>query len=272
MVWDLRRIVGAVKVLCLTIPVLLFDITFKIVTRELKLRKRPSLGPLIPVTDNMWYVEYFVGPGEIPAQTIIVRNSTGELLLISPMAPTDEAVKLLEPLGKVSLVVVPNAGHDSSSHLWSQRFPSVSSACFEAQRKALLRYKPPRVCTTTCEEALRKWNILAHKVPGLAHSFVEYVLELPLSSGGVALLFPDLIQNHVQHPSFYAWFFCITTGWYGLGIARFFRTVFVRNIGLINTFVKQELAGRPNVQMCIFLHGPPLKGSDCMVAVARSVA
>jgi len=140
----------------------------------------------------------------------------------------------------------------------------------------LAEYKPPRICTTTCEEALVKWGIIAHPVPGLGclngTPFFEAVLEVPMEGGGVAMVFPDLIQNHVQHKSLYDWFFSIISGWYGLGICRFFRAVFLRDFREVSSFVNKVLLPRPNVQMCVFLHGPPVKGDRCMVEVARSIA
>jgi len=104
MVWDFGRVLGVVKLVLFALPVLIMDYSYKNILKRLRLRKAPSLGPLVQLCDNIWSVEYFVGSGEIPSQTIVFRNPAGELLLISPMPPTDEATRLLEPLGKVSLV------------------------------------------------------------------------------------------------------------------------------------------------------------------------
>jgi len=121
-----------------------------------------------------------------------------------------------------------------------------------------------------------QWGITAYPVPGLealtGSPFFEAVLEIPQENGAVALVFPDLIQNNVQYTSLYEWFFAITSGWYGLGIARFFRSCFLKDFREVVAFVNKVLLPRPNVQMCIFLHGPPLKGDRSMFAVAKSIA
>jgi len=273
--WDRGKIVALLKIITLTVPILIVDLIWKLVSLKLKLRQPPRLSAPLRLSANMWSIEYFTGIGEISAQTIVVRNSSGQLLLISPMAPTDEAVRILETLGKVTLVVVPNQGHDSNSHKWSEKFPSCASACFEAQRAQLAEYKPPRICTTTCEEALVQWGITAYPVPGLGclngTPFFEAVLEVPMEGGGVAMVFSDMIQNH-QHKSLYLWFFSIVSGWYGLGHARFFRAMFLRDFREVSAFINKVLLPRPNVQMCVFLHGLALKGDRCMIEVAKSIA
>lgn len=226
------------KVIFLTIPTAVFALLYCVIGSALKLRKRKTTGQLTQISTNVHSVKYYVGPGEICSECIVYRvPKTRNLILFSPFPPSKESIGMLSSLGTVSYVVVPNSGHDSQAHLWPIVEPQCKALCFEAQRSSL--EKANRKMNDVCENILPSFGISWHRVPGTNNGFIEYIIVLPLESveKKFAILFCDVIQNHVAFQSFSEHLFSFITGWYGLGFARFFRCFFIANPPELKKFI-----------------------------------
>src|SRR5215216_7989255 len=86
-------------------------------------------GPLERLSDNLWRVQ-----GALPGMTLervmtVVRRADGSLLLHSPIALAEPQLAELSGLGRVAVLVVPNAGHRLDTPAYKQRYPQALVFC-----------------------------------------------------------------------------------------------------------------------------------------------
>src|SRR6218665_296202 len=82
-------------------------------------------GPLVQLSDNLWWVE-----GEIPRMSLkrvmtVVRRSDGTLVIHSAIAMGDKEQRELEALGTPAVLLVPNGMHRLDAPAYKKRYPTL---------------------------------------------------------------------------------------------------------------------------------------------------
>src|SRR5689334_19384503 len=86
-------------------------------------------GPLEQLADNLWRVQGAVPGMSLRRNMTVVRRRDGSLLLHSPIALDEPRRTELERLGKIAVIVVPNAGHRLDAPAYKARYPEVTVFC-----------------------------------------------------------------------------------------------------------------------------------------------
>ncbi len=83
-------------------------------------------GPIESLESNLWTVRGDL-PGKMPLQRVmtIARLARGGLVVHSPIALDTAALAVLERLGDVAFIVVPNAQHRLDASSYAMRFPAA---------------------------------------------------------------------------------------------------------------------------------------------------
>ncbi|WP_434380741.1 hypothetical protein [Melittangium boletus] len=82
-------------------------------------------GPLVPLSDNLWWVE-----GDLPDMSLkrvmtVARRSDGTLVIHSAIALGDKELRELEALGRPAVLLVPNGLHRLDAPAYLKRYPDL---------------------------------------------------------------------------------------------------------------------------------------------------
>jgi len=94
-------------------------------------------GPLVPLADNLWWVE-----GAVPRMTLrrsctVVRRDTGGLVVHSAICLDEDTQARLEELGPVEYIVVPGRLHRLDAPRYAARYPDARVVTPEGAREAV---------------------------------------------------------------------------------------------------------------------------------------
>ncbi len=149
-----------------------------------------------PVAEGIWVVDGGpVRPAGIPLPTrmTVIRLSSGELCLHSPIHHSDTLARHLKGLGPVGHLVAPSIGHWTTIAEWQRTFPeAVTWAVPNLSRRWQVRRSDLRIDRTLAEtEVPGRGEIEAVIVPGLG-GFREVAFFHSTSS---TLILTDLLQR-----------------------------------------------------------------------------
>jgi hypothetical protein len=103
-------------------------------------------GPLVQIAENLWRVEGTLPRMSLRRTMTVVRLSTGELVLHSPIALDEPAMTELGRLGETAYAILPNAGHRRDVPGYHERYPRlrffVPSSGLEDAREAVPTVEP----------------------------------------------------------------------------------------------------------------------------------
>lgn len=82
-------------------------------------------GPLVPLADNLWWVEGAVPRMALRRSCTIVRRDTGGLVVHSAICLDEDTQARLEALGPVEYIVVPGRLHRLDAPRYAARYPDA---------------------------------------------------------------------------------------------------------------------------------------------------
>jgi hypothetical protein len=191
----------------------------------------------------------------------------GSLLAHSVIAMDEAGMAQLDALGKVSIIVVPHAGHRLDAGFYKQRYPQARVIAPAAARAKVQEVIP---VDATAEDELPRHGIKIHAVPGWKHGELGY--QLPLPGGGQALVLADVLGNSDPPPGLGGWLVAkTTTGIKGpLGVARIMKLVMLIDRGAARAGL-QRLADIPDLRFVSVAHGRPVL-TDCAAVIRQAAA
>ncbi|RXZ63920.1 DUF4336 domain-containing protein [Pelagerythrobacter rhizovicinus] len=149
-----------------------------------------------PFAEDVWIVDgpeirMDYGPASLPFPTrmTVVRLSSGELWVHSPIAPDPALFEQVEALGRVRYLVAPNSLHYWYMADWLERYPEATSHAVPGLEKAKRRFRIDQVLTAG-ERMEWEGEIAWVLVPGTAVTEAVFFVR----RGRVAVL-TDLIEN-----------------------------------------------------------------------------
>ncbi len=114
-------------------------------------------GPLREVGPALYCIDGAWRGSPLGRRMTIVRHSCGELLIHSAIRLSDaDYARVLDPLGRVSLIVVPNRLHGDEARFYAERYPSAAVLVPRPVRDACAR-KLPRVNGTIGDDWPSSW-------------------------------------------------------------------------------------------------------------------
>jgi hypothetical protein len=121
-------------------------------------------GPLREVAPALYCIDGAWRGSPFGRRMTIVRHSRDELLIHSAIRLSDaDYARVLDPLGRVSLIVVPNRLHGDEARFHAERYPGAAVLVPQPVRDACAR-KLPRVDGTVGEDWPRSWAGEVHAV------------------------------------------------------------------------------------------------------------
>lgn len=131
----------------------------------------------------------------LPRSMTVFRMRDGGLWIHSAIALSESTQKKLEAFGKPKYLVVPSTMHRLDAPVYKATYPAIQVVCPEAAIKKVVEKVP---VDASCENAFQGSEVKVHVIPGAKP--IELAYELPLASGGIALVFNDLLVN-VENPT-----------------------------------------------------------------------
>ena len=126
----------------------------------------------------------------LPRSMTVFRMKDGGLWIHSAIALSESTQAKLESFGKPKYLVVPSTMHRLDAPVYKATYPSIQVVCPEAAIKKVSEKVP---VDASCENAFQGSEIKVHVIPGAKP--IELAYEVPLASGGSALVFNDLLVN-----------------------------------------------------------------------------
>ena len=146
-----------------------------------------------PLTSDLWVVQGEFPKATLPRNMIVYRFHDDQLLLHSVVAMNETAMLALESLGRPAIMVIPHWDHWAHIVAFKQRYPDIDVVC-PGKSKAKVELRLP--VEHICEQYFPRHGMQFQTPAGMEPW--EGVLELPLSTGKIALVMNDLI-THVPH-------------------------------------------------------------------------
>lgn len=148
-------------------------------------------GDFKQLDKNLWVLD-----GELPHHLPLPRSMTvfrmndGGLWIHSAIALDEKRQRQLESFGRPNYLVVPSKMHRLDAPVYKQTYPSIKVVCPEASRA---KVEEKVAVDNSCENEFQGSEIKVHTMPGAKP--IELAYELPLASGGKAMVFNDLLVN-----------------------------------------------------------------------------
>ena len=210
------------------------------------------------VIPGLWRSEYTT-KGAIDAVGYVVALTNGELAVVSPPSSANEAFfTATDALGKVTVLVANNVGHDLGQESWQKRYPDAVTYAPEAALAGLAKAKKLR--------PLQPLSALSPKLP--AHvRFVDVpgtssgltLFSVDAGDAGRALFVDEIIGNspHLIGPAPFKLAFWLTGSGPGLSRNKIWTWVFAKDKkGVANAVLAQIDAVKPTVVLPG--HGEPI--------------
>jgi hypothetical protein len=82
-------------------------------------------GAIEKLTENLWRVQARLPGTPIDRVMLVAKLANGELVVNNAIALGDAEMKEIEAWGKITHMIVPNAGHRMDARIWKQRYPDM---------------------------------------------------------------------------------------------------------------------------------------------------
>ncbi|MFO0671279.1 MAG: hypothetical protein U0235_16890 [Polyangiaceae bacterium] len=219
-------------------------------------------GPLTALDDNLWRVEGSLSGAPLKRVMTVVRRHNGGLVLHSPMALEESAMKELEALGPIALLVVPNGYHRLDAPRFAARYPSAKVAAPSGSQRRVeaagvrVDYNYAQVPHDPAFELRMLKGVGA----------VEGVM-IVRSAGGTTLVFNDAIFNMPHLPGVQGFVLRhLTASSGGFKLTRLFRVLMLKDKAAFRADL-EDLARTTGLRRIIVSHHEMVE-SDAPAALA----
>lgn len=222
-------------------------------------------GPIVQLADNLWWVS-----GSLPNMTLrrtmtVARLGGGELLLYSPIAMNDDAMRELEALGPPTWLVVPNAEHRLDAPRYKQRYPSITVVAPPGARAGVEEKVPVDVLTT--EVALPDDTVRFEPLHGIGDAEAAMLVRSP---DGTTLVLNDVMFNMDPKSDWLGWLITSVLGSApGPRVSRLSKLVFIKDKAALRADL-ERLAGIPDLVRVIVAHEKVASGPDARAALLKA--
>lgn len=188
----------------------------------------------------------------LPRSMTVFRMRDGGLWIHSAIAVDQNTQNKLESFGHPKYLVVPSTMHRLDAPVYKSTYPSIKVVCPEA---AIKKVEEKVHVDESCENAFQGSEIKVHVIPGAKP--IELAYELPLASGGKALVFNDLLVNVTESKGILGGFLKL------IGRVGSFRSPPSNKMLLLDDKKKfqawlKEQSLRPEIQIVTVAHGEPV--------------
>lgn len=202
-------------------------------------------GAFVELAPNLWQVKGSLpGPVPLPRNMTVYRAASGELVLYSVVAMTDEGMRALEALGRPAAMVIPHRRHQMDAPFYKARYPALR----------VLAPDPSMVRALSVDgglDALSAYGVDARVVPG--NTYGDVAMRLPLDHGA-ALAVCETLTNVRPTGVLGLLFRALGPPGGGFGVARAVRLREIRNAPRLRAWLHDQ-ANLGDVRMLLFGHG-----------------
>lgn len=209
-------------------------------------------GPLRQLASNVWMITGSLPKGHLPRNMMVFRYQPGRLLVHSPVAVQESALREILAFGQIDTIIVPNAFHRLDGAVYKQRFPQATLICPQAS-KAKVAQKMP--VDASCEEVLPKLGITFHTPPGIKPSELVYEFS---SAGSCVLVMSDLLFNLPHLPGLDGSVFRLLGSSGFFGMTRIGKWLLLNDRRVFQQFLRQ-LAKTAGLKAVCVAHGEPVQ-------------
>jgi len=222
---------------------------------------------LMPLADDLWVVRGQFPSSQLPRNMIVYRYGGDKLLLHSVVALEQNAMRLLESLGKPSIMMIPNWDHWAHIRAFKKRYPDLTVVCPAASRA---KVEERLAVDATCEDFFPRHGMRFGVPAGMDP--VEGVLELPLRDGRTAVVVNDLVTNVPHQRGLYGLLLRITGSSGRPRVIPIVRRRLKLDRPLIRRYL-EELSRRPDIAVLTTSHGECITSnvSEVLADVARDL-
>lgn len=156
-------------------------------------------GDFKQLDENLWTLEGslpFHMP--LPRTMTVFRLNNGGLWIHSAIALNPSGQRKLESFGSPKILVVPSTMHRLDAPVYKRLYPSIRVVAPEA---AIKKVQEKVAVNASCENEFQGSEVIVHRMPGAKP--IELAYELPLASGGKALVINDVLVNVRQMPGLF---------------------------------------------------------------------
>jgi hypothetical protein len=210
-------------------------------------------GDFRQLDENLWVLDGTLPHHmPLPRSMTVFRMRDGGLWIHSAIALDEPTQRKMESFGKPKYLVVPNTMHRMDAPVYKATYPSITVVCPEGAIKKVSEKVP---VDASCENAFQGSEVIVHTVPGAKP--IELAYELPLASGGSALIFNDLLVNVTETPGVLGKFLKL------IGRVGSFRSPPSNKMLLLNDrkafqgWLKSQSL-RPEIKIITVAHGEPV--------------
>lgn len=210
-------------------------------------------GPFKQIDQHLWVLNGTLPHHmPLPRSMTVFRLRSGGLWIHSAIALDEARQRQLESFGHPEYLVVPSTMHRLDAPIYKRTYPSVKVVCPEA---AIEKVKEKVAVDDSCENAFQGSEVVVHVIPGAKP--IELAYELPLASGGKALVFNDLLVNVEETKGILGGFLKL------IGRVGRFRSPPSNKIILLDDRKKfqawlKEQSQRPEIKIVTVAHGEPV--------------
>lgn len=204
-------------------------------------------GPLVQLEENLWLVEGETRMKALGRKMVVARN--GDSLFVHNAIMLDDATfKMLDALGRVKTIFVPNRFHDMDAGRMHARYPDAVLAALPKTR-ARLSKKFPRLIDLAPAHLIESVKIRA--IAGLRDD--ENVMEIA-HGGRVTQVYTDALFNLPDMPGMGGLFLRLVGSSGGFKMTRIGRLFTLADRNAFRAFLEEQ-SRRDDLVRVIVAHG-----------------
>jgi len=221
-------------------------------------------GPLVQLSDNLWWVE-----GEIPRMSLkrvmtVVRRSDGTLVIHSAIAMGDKEQRELEALGTPAVLLVPNGMHRLDAPAYKKRYPNLRVYAPRGSRAKVEEVVP---VDGTYEDFPGDDTVRLETLAGVKESEGAMLVR---SKDGTTVVLNDAVFNMDRKKDVLGWLFTTILGSApGPRVSRLSKLVFIKDKAAFRADL-ERYAALPGLVRLAVAHEKVAHGSEAALALRRA--
>lgn len=221
--------------------------------------------PLVQLEDNLWVADGAIDGMPLRRKMVVARLTNGQLLIHNALCLDDDQMALLDALGPVGFIVVPNAWHRLDAGAWAQRYPNAKVVCPTQASKRV-----SELVRVDGDYASLPQDPSVQLLPLDGCKAGEGVL-IVRSAGRVSLAFGDAVMNNPHGTGFWWRMYRLTDSTGGPRVTRLFKWAAVSDKATMRAHLLR-LAELPGLYRVLPCHGDTLEDQAVGPGLRRAAA